>query len=108
MSPRHKKTRICGCTVKGGAFKPKGIPLKDLESIELYMDELETLRLCDSLGMTQHEAGLEMGISRGTVQRILTSARRKVADALSGCKAIILDEPHDKDRPQEKEKTQGE
>lgn len=94
MSPRQKKPRICGCTIKGDAFKPKGISMKELEKVELFMDELETLRLCDSLGMTQQEAGQEMGISRGTVQRILTSARRKVADALSGCKAIILNETH--------------
>lgn len=92
MSPRHKKPRTCGCNIKGGAYKPKGIPLKDLEKVEIFLDELEALRLCDSLAFTQEEAGREMGISRGTVQRILSSARHKVADALSGCKAIILEE----------------
>jgi len=92
MSPRHKKPRTCACVVKGGAYKPSGIPLKDLEKIEIFLDELEALRLCDSLSMTQEQAGKEMGISRGTVQRILSSARQKVAAALSGCKAIILEE----------------
>jgi predicted DNA-binding protein (UPF0251 family) len=92
MSPRKKKPRTCGCKIKGGAYKPAGIPVKDLDKIEIFIDELEALRLCDSLSRTQEEAGREMGISRGTVQRILSSARKKVADALSGCKAIILED----------------
>jgi len=92
MSPRNKKPRTCGCNAKGGAYKPNGIPLSELEKVEIFLDELEALRLCDSLAFTQEEAGREMGISRGTVQRILSTARQKVADALSGCKAIILEE----------------
>lgn len=103
MSPRNKKPRTCGCSTKGGAFKPSGIPMSELEKVDILLDELEALRLCDSLSMTQQEAGRKMGISRGTVQRILSSARKKVADALSGCKAIVLEdrgcggtETHDK------------
>ncbi|MDH4232990.1 MAG: DUF134 domain-containing protein [Nitrospirota bacterium] len=92
MSPRHKKPRTCGCHFKGKAFKPTGIPLSELEKITLYIDELETLKLCDHDGLTQEEAGRKMGISRGTVQRLLSGARRKVATALSGCKAIVLEE----------------
>jgi len=92
MSPRYKKPRTCGCAIKGGVYKPTGIPLRELEKIEIFLDELEALRLCDSRSLTQEEAGREMGISRGTVQRILSSARQKVATALSGCKAIILQE----------------
>lgn len=92
MSPRHKKPRHCLCTPKGGAFKPTGMPLTALERIALYRDELEALRLCDHDGLTQEEAGRHMGVSRGTVQRILSGARRKVAEALSECKAIVLEE----------------
>jgi len=91
MSPRFKKPRTCGCRFKGKAFKPTGIPLSELEKITLYIDELESLRLCDHYGLTQEEAGLKMGISRGTVQRLLSSARGKVAMALSECKAIVLE-----------------
>jgi predicted DNA-binding protein (UPF0251 family) len=92
MSPRHKKPRICGCVPKGGAFKPTGMPMAEVERITLYVDELEALRLCDHEGLTQDEAGRRMGVSRGTVQRILASARKKVAEALSECKAILLEE----------------
>ncbi len=71
-------------------FKPAGIPSVGLEFITLYRDELEALRLCDKEGLTQEEAGKKMGISRGTVQRILSSARKKIVSALSECKGIIF------------------
>jgi predicted DNA-binding protein (UPF0251 family) len=90
--PRPKKPRHCGCTIKGGAFKPTGIPLYELEQIPLQRDELEVLRLCDRDGLVQEQAGLKMGISRGTVQRLLASARKKVAQALVDGAAIIFEE----------------
>jgi uncharacterized protein len=62
-----------------------------IEKITLYRDELEALKLCDHDGLTQEEAGRRMSISRGTVQRILSSARRKVAAALSECKALVCE-----------------
>jgi predicted DNA-binding protein (UPF0251 family) len=92
MSPRPKKSRACGCPMKGRAFKPTGIPMKELETVTLYRDELEALKLCDADGLTQEEAGTRMGISRGTVQRILSGARKKVATALSGCRALVMEE----------------
>ena len=91
MSPRNKKQRNCKCPVKGKAYKPVGIPLRELERITLYRDEIEALKLCDADGLTQEEAGVKMGISRGTVQRILSAGRRKVAYALSECKALVLE-----------------
>ena len=91
MSPRYKKPRLCGCKFRGSAFKPTGIPMADIEKIILYRDELEALKLCDLDGLTQEEAGKSMKISRGTVQRILASARKKVASALSECKALVCE-----------------
>ena len=91
MSPRYKKPRTCACTFKGKAFKPVGIPLSEIEKIKLYPDELETLKLCDVDGLSQEEAGRRMGISRGTVQRILAGERKKTAGALTQCKALVLD-----------------
>jgi len=61
-----------------------------MEIIQLAHDELETLHLCDGEGKTQEEAGISMGISRGTVQRLLADARRKVAQALVGQKALAI------------------
>lgn len=91
MSPRHKKPRICGCRFRGTAFKPTGVPYSEIEKIMLYPDELEALKLCDVDSLSQEEAGHKMGISRGTVQRILASARIKTASAVTQCKALVLD-----------------
>ncbi|XOF34985.1 MAG: DUF134 domain-containing protein [Candidatus Electrothrix sp. YB6] len=95
MSPRRKKKRCCEGQFCGQSFKPVGIPLRGLEQIVLYRDELEALKLCDFEGLIQQEAGDRMGVSRGTVQRLLTTARRKVAEALVSGKALIFaeDEP---------------
>ena len=64
--------------------------MKDMEIIKLAHDELEALHLCDGEGKTQEEAGVSMGVSRGTVQRLLTNARRKVAQVLVGQKALAI------------------
>ncbi len=90
MSPRCKKPRSCKCKFKGKAFKPTGIPMFEIEQIPLLREELEALKLCDLDDLTQADAGERMGISRGTVQRILSSARKKVAKALSKGQAIIF------------------
>ncbi len=92
MSPRYKKPRNCECKFRGTAFKPTGVPMCGIESITLYGDELEALKLCDNDGLTQEEAGKRMGVSRGTVQRLLSSGRKKTATALSECKAIIYEQ----------------
>lgn len=90
MSPRPKKTRRCETSFVGRAYKPTGAPLADLTQIELHRDELEAMRLCDADGLTQEEAGLRMGVSRGTIQRILTVARKKTATSLSRGYAILF------------------
>ena len=96
MSPRPKKTRKCQGRFCGKAFKPTGVPVSDLMQVELHRDELEALRLCDMEGLTQEEAGNSMGVSRGTIQRIITIARRKVATALTQGNALVfIDEVKD-------------
>ena len=91
--PRPRKPRICICPHRTGyaaVYKPAGTPLKEMEIIRLAQDELETLHLCDGEGKTQEDAGVCMGVSRGTVQRLLATARRKVAQALVGQKALAI------------------
>ncbi len=92
---RPKKPRHCGCIIKGRVYKPTGIPLYELKQIKLQRDELEVLRLCDRDGLAQEQAGSKMGISRGTVQRLLASARKKVARALVEGAAIVFEEMGD-------------
>ena len=83
---------MCEGRMCGRAFKPTRTPMNKLRKIELLRDELETLKLCDLESLTQEQAGQKMGISRGTVQRTLTSARRKVAEALVTGAALIFQE----------------
>jgi predicted DNA-binding protein (UPF0251 family) len=91
MSPRCKKPRNCECRFKGKAFKPTGIPMSEVKQISLSRDELEALKLCDGDDLTQEEAGSRMGVSRGTIQRTLSAARKKVALALTEGRAIIFE-----------------
>lgn len=72
-------------------FKPRAIPLSSLEEVDLGMDELEVLRLCDYKGLDQKEASSKMKISQSTLQRILVSARKKVSEAIVEGKAIKID-----------------
>jgi uncharacterized protein len=72
-------------------FKPRGIPLVELEEITLAFDEYEALRLADLDGLYQEDAAVQMNISRATFGRILMSAHRKVADALINGKAIKIE-----------------
>ena len=70
------------------AFKPRGIPMAQLEEICLSLDELEAIRLADLGGDLQEEAAAKMNVSRATFGRILTRARAKVAEALIEAKAL--------------------
>ncbi len=90
--PRPRKPRYCGCDLCGHAFRPTGIPMSSLDRIALASDELETLRLCDLEGLTQAEAGERMGVSRGTVQRTVKEARRKVARALVEGAVLVMED----------------
>ena len=59
-------------------------------TIILEPADVEVLRLVDLEDLSQEEAGVEMGVSRGTVWRILHDARRKVAHALTEGRRIQI------------------
>ena len=61
-----------------------------LEEVDLTLDELETLRLCDLENLEQEEAAKRMKISQSTLSRILVSVRKKIAEALIKGKAIKI------------------
>ena len=90
--PRPRKPRRCGCHMCGRAFRPSGVPMSTATKIPMAADELEAIRLCDLLGLTQEEAGKQMGVSRGTVQRTVKAARAKVARALVEGAALIMED----------------
>lgn len=79
---RPKRPRKVDFVPEVTYFKPVGVPLAHLEEIDLDVDELEALRLVDFEGADQSDAAEKMGISQSTIQRILSSARNKVAKGL--------------------------
>jgi predicted DNA-binding protein (UPF0251 family) len=89
VSRPHKVRRV-GHRPASEWFKPRGIPLRDLESVVLAVDELEALRLVDLEGLSHEAAGQSMGVSRGTIGRLVESGRRTAVDALVHGKALQI------------------
>lgn len=88
--PRPPKWRMIGSWPGAIFFKPRAIPLSQLEINSLTMGEYEALRLADVEGLDQSSAAGRMGVSRATFGRILERAHGKVADALVTGKAIQI------------------
>jgi predicted DNA-binding protein (UPF0251 family) len=63
-----------------------------LDEVVLAPDETEALRLADLEGLYHADAARQMGISRQTFGKIVAQARKKVATALIGGKALRLAE----------------
>ncbi len=67
---------------------------KDVDVIPeniLKLEELEAIRLKDLEGLEQEECAKRMEVSRPTFQRILLSAREKIADSLIHGKTIHVE-----------------
>jgi uncharacterized protein len=89
MSRPIKCRRVCflpGVTY----FKPAGIPMRFLSEVCLTFDEVEAIRLKDFKDLDQKQCAEHMNISRPTFQRVLISARKKIADALLNGKAVRI------------------
>ncbi len=90
--PRPREVRQVAHRPTVRAFKPAGVPFRDLETLTLGLDELEALRLADREGLYHELAAERMAVSRVTFGRILAAARGKVAEALLDGKAIAIGE----------------
>ena len=80
--PRPRKHRRVWHEPLPAIFKPVGVPLQRLKTITLLHEELEALRLTDLEERYQSDAAEQMGVSRSTLQRIVTEARRIVTQDL--------------------------
>jgi len=78
---RFPKPVIIPNPVKTQEFIPQNTPTANTVTIEPA--ELEAIRLVDLEGLSQEQAGTKMGVSRGTIWRLVKSARKKVAQALT-------------------------
>lgn len=88
---RPKKNRCIGCKPDATYFKPRGIPLIELEEVPINIDELEAMRLADYERLYHEDAAIRMKISRKTFGRILNESRRKVAECLLKGKALKIE-----------------
>ena len=66
--------------------------LRGLEIVSLSIDEFEALRLVDYENTPQNESAKKMKVSQPTLSRILSSARKKLAEAIIKGKAIRIEE----------------
>lgn len=88
--PRPRKRRCCRRYDADRVYKPQGIPFRRIDTALISLDQFEAMRLCDSEQLEQEEAGRRMGVSRGTVQRLLYGARKQIVDAILHSRAIVI------------------
>lgn len=88
---RPSKCRVVSAAPATTFFKPRGVPMQELTEVYLSMDGFEAIRLADIEGMKQADAAEKMGVSRQTFGRILSGARRTVAEALFRGMALRVD-----------------
>lgn len=88
--PRPVKWRRVEFIPRNRYFVPSSDSEEIPEEIVLQIEEVEALRLKDLEGLEQEACAEKMEVSRQTFQRVLNSARGKVADAIINGKAIRI------------------
>jgi predicted DNA-binding protein (UPF0251 family) len=88
MRPRHR--RRLGFQFRDIYFKPRGIPLSELNEVNITDEELETLRLRYIENIDQEQAAKMMGISQSQYQRDLASVMEKITQAFINGYAISI------------------
>lgn len=89
---REKTDKKCRCLEDEICFSPVKKREENGESMVniLELAEFEAMRLCDVEEKSQIEAAEIMNTSRGTVQRLLDSGRKKILDSLLNSKCIKI------------------
>ena len=64
--------------------------MTEIDTVNIDLDQFEAMRLCDLEGMDQSEAGRTMGISRGTVQRLLYVGRKRMLEAILSNQGLTI------------------
>lgn len=88
--PRPRLCRRIRFNPRAKYFKPQGVPMAHLEVIELTAEEAEALRLKNVENLDQIQAAKKMNTSQSTFQRILSSAYKKISQAIIEGKAIKI------------------
>lgn len=69
--------------------------MHELKMVIIELDEFEAIRLCDYEDKNQIEASEVMHVSRATVQRLLSSGRKKIVDSLLNSKVLHINNSQD-------------
>lgn len=72
-------------------FRPFGFYCENEGSIQLQVDEYESLRLVNYEMLSQEEAAKVMNISRPTFTRIYNGALKKLTQAIVDCKVLEIE-----------------
>jgi predicted DNA-binding protein (UPF0251 family) len=72
-------------------FKPFGLPLCKLESVQLTYEEYESIRLVNYELLPQDQAAEKMNVSRPTFTRIYNKALLTIGTAFVEGKAILIE-----------------
>jgi len=88
--PRPRLRRLVCSEPDTTYFKPAGVRIVDLEESVLNVEEFEAIRLKDLEEIEQDKAAEKMGISQPTFHRLISSARKKIADAIINGKARVV------------------
>jgi len=92
--PGRRRCRRVGQQPAFTSFGPAKAGSNKPEEAILSIDEFEAVRLKDLEGHDQSECAAMMDISQPTFHRLVVSARRKVADALTHGKTIKIQGGH--------------
>ncbi len=90
MARPRKWRKVCSLP-DSKRFGPLDVSADPEQLVLMTVDEYETLRLIDLVGLTQEECSEQMHIARTTVQRIYSDARKKVAESLIEGKLLKIE-----------------
>lgn len=88
--PKPTKCRKVDFLPETDSFLPEGKEAGNTKEIVLKIEELEAMRLKDLVGLSQEDCADRMNVSRQTFQKIIDTARKKVAFALTDGSAIRI------------------
>ena len=89
--PRTPKCRRICSFPDYYSFIPEDVEKDIIETIELSLDEFETIRLLDYEGLNQEECASRMGVARTTVTAMYENARKKLITAVVEGKRLSIE-----------------
>lgn len=89
MARPPKSRKICSPPKMRG-FRPFGLPACETESLQLTLEEFESIKLANYEMLMQDQAAEQMNVSRPTFTRIYNKALQTIARAFVEGKSIVI------------------